>query len=120
MSHDAIEFNAKPEVDKASLLQPLAVQEIEETHSLNEAQLKADRMIETAELDAKTRLDSLPEQLNELENQILEQESAQGQKEALEIQIHSEKQLTENIKTWEPRVDQAVANLVKRVLEVDA
>lgn len=118
MSHDAVEANTQSEVEKGSLLQALATQEIQESQSLSDATLKAEQIIEDAQKDAQSQLAHLPTQLDQLETNIIKKESDQGTKEALEIQVIAEKALADNINVWQTRVDQAAQNLVSRVLKV--
>ncbi len=118
MSHDAVETKVAVEVEKGSLLQALAVQEIEESHSLAQAKIKAEQILADAKRDAQSQLEHLPQQLKQLETGIIHRESDKGGKEAFDIQIRAEDQLTQNKKGWQQRVDHAAQNLVKRVLKV--
>ena len=118
MSHDAVETKIKAEVEKGSLLQALAVQEIEESHSLAQAKVKAEQIVADAKRDAQSQLEHLPQQLKQLETEIIHRESEKGGKEALDIQIRAEDQLMQNKKVWQHKVDHAAQNLVKRVLKV--
>lgn len=118
MSHDAVETKAQAEVEKGSLLQTLAVQEIEESHSLTQAKVRAEQILADAKRDGESQLAHLPQQLKQLETEIIHRESEKGGKEALGIQIRSEDQLAQNKTVWQQRVDHAAKNLVKRVLKV--
>lgn len=118
MSHDAVETKVATEVEKGSLLQALAIQEIEESHSLAQAKVKAEQLIADAQRGAQSQLAHLPQQLKQLETEIIHRESEKGGKEALDIQIRSEDLLAQNKTVWQQRVDHAAKNLVKRVLKV--
>lgn len=117
MSHAVAETESKPKIEKASLLQALAVKESEEVQTLHQAQAKAKQIVEEAREKAQARLDRVETELSTLEKEILDREVAKGKEIAAQIRSQAEKTLSESVSVWGKRVDQAAQNLARKILE---
>lgn len=120
MSHGVTLIETKPKIEKASLLQALAVKEIEEVQSLRNAQLKAKTTIEEAEQKSADRAVRLETELKDLEAEILNREVKTGEKEAAQIAAQAEKERAEKVQNWQKNINRAVQNLVEKILKVDS
>lgn len=119
MAHGVSEkTEGKPEVEKASILLPLAVKEEEEVRRLHEAEGKAEQQVVEAQAAAAERARRLQEELKTLEKEILDRCVAVGEKEAAQIRAAGEKELQAQLKVWQARVPAAAEKLFQKIIRV--
>lgn len=117
MAHGVSETASKAEVEKASILQVLAAKEEQEIRLLHEAEEKGERQVADAQSRAVERAKKFEVELKALEKEILEKETALGQKEAAEIRARAAKELEVQVKAWRSRVTLAADKLFQRIIQ---